>query len=30
VRIALAQERGVNNGSPSLHARIMHALDPSV
>lgn len=25
--IALAKERGVNNGSPSLHARMMHALD---
>jgi protein-L-isoaspartate(D-aspartate) O-methyltransferase len=25
---ALVQERGVNNGSPSLHAKMMHALDP--
>lgn len=30
VLFALKQERGVNNGSPSLHARMMHALDPSV
>jgi protein-L-isoaspartate(D-aspartate) O-methyltransferase len=27
---ALARERGVNNGSPSLHARMMNALDPAV
>jgi protein-L-isoaspartate(D-aspartate) O-methyltransferase len=26
VLFALQQERGVNNGSPSLHARMMHAL----
>jgi protein-L-isoaspartate(D-aspartate) O-methyltransferase len=30
VLFALKQERGVNNGSPSLHARMMHALDPAV
>jgi len=30
VLVALKQERGVNNGSPSLHARMMHALDPAV
>jgi protein-L-isoaspartate(D-aspartate) O-methyltransferase len=28
VRIALAPGRGVNNGSPSLHARWLHALAP--
>ncbi|EIM26236.1 protein-L-isoaspartate O-methyltransferase family protein [Microvirga lotononidis] len=27
---ALARERGVNNGSPSLHAQMIHALDPAV
>jgi protein-L-isoaspartate(D-aspartate) O-methyltransferase len=30
VLFALKQERGVNNGSPSLHARMMHALNPAV
>jgi protein-L-isoaspartate(D-aspartate) O-methyltransferase len=28
VLIALDAKRGVNNGSPSLHARLLHALDP--
>lgn len=30
VLFALAPKQGVNNGSPSLHARMMHALDPAL
>jgi protein-L-isoaspartate(D-aspartate) O-methyltransferase len=30
VLFALAREKGVNNGSPSMHARMIDALDPAV